>query len=94
MPGTNAGTGYPLTLRCAKCRKRLQPIRTPPKGYHLAATGRVKRARRRGIRQTNRRIQIRCLDCGHLGWTQHEDAERLLAAYLDAEAHRATPQQA
>ncbi len=78
MPGTNAGTGQPLTLKCYHCRKSI-PWR---QSYtvELEATGRTKPTTRRGIRQTNRKIEYRCLKCGHVGWTQHIDAERLLAS--------------
>jgi len=80
MPGTNAGTGQPIALRCSQCRQRRGryfPMMPANHGFNLIATGRVRPARHRGIRQTHRRIQYRCLDCGHVGWTQHSDAERL-----------------
>lgn len=78
MPGSNAGTGHPITARCAKCRSALFQ-REDRNGYRLEATGRT-RKRRGGIgaRCTNRMIEIRCLDCGHVGWTKHIDAEFLL----------------
>ena len=75
MPGTNGGTGYPVSLRCSKCRKSGVFAGS---GFNLKATGRTWVARKRGIRQTDRKIQYRCQDCGHVGWTQHVDAERLL----------------
>lgn len=80
MPGTNAGTGYPLTLRCAKCkstwRREYGAMAT-----NLIATGRTKprgRNDKGGMRTTTRMIEYRCLDCGHVGWTKHIDAERLI----------------
>ena len=76
MPGTNAGTGQPITLRCSSCRK--DDWRGPNRGMNLIATGRFKAAVFRAIRQTSRLIQYRCQDCGHVGWTQHIDAERLV----------------
>lgn len=76
MPGTNAGTGQPLTLRCAKCKTTWR--RDYGGGTNLEATGRTKPVPHRGIRQTTRKIEYRCRDCGHVGWTQHIDAERLL----------------
>jgi len=75
MPGTNAGTGSPITLRCSWCKK--SHIDRP--GTNLIATGRFRAVRYHGIRQTNRKIEYRCKDCGHTGWTQHIDAERLVA---------------
>jgi hypothetical protein len=77
MPGTNGGTGYPFTLRCGKCRTSRARRDDPKRGLNLVATGRTRSAANKGIRQTNRRIEYECLDCGHAGWTQHMDAERL-----------------
>ena len=83
MPGTNAGTGYPLTLRCAKC-KVLRDA-TGRSADNLEATGRTRdlrpSERHHGYRQTGRKIEYRCRDCGHVGWSQHSDAERLLKWY-------------
>jgi hypothetical protein len=77
--GSNGGTGYPNWLRCAKCRKSrtFRPDRT---GANLEATGRTKplRGHHSGYRCTNRQIEYRCRECGHIGWTKHMDAERLL----------------
>ena len=65
MAGT--GTGYPLTFRCAKCRR-----------YQFVVTGKTKplSARQRGMghpRATNRRHEYKCLSCGHVGWSRHSD---------------------
>lgn len=80
MAGSNAGTGHPLTLRCTRC-KRYRDYKDPAqrdKGCHLEATGRTRpRERLGGARTTNRKIEYRCLDCGHVGWTIHVWAERL-----------------
>jgi predicted RNA-binding Zn-ribbon protein involved in translation (DUF1610 family) len=78
MPGTNAGTGQPLSLRCAKCRRWNSTGEDRSRGFDLEATGRTRPAAHRGVRQTNRRIEYRCKGCGHVGWTQHLDAEALL----------------
>lgn len=80
MPGTNAGTGQPLTLRCAKCKRSGRYEWSRSGGTDLVATGRVKAVAHRAVRQTNRKIEYKCRDCGHVGWTQHVDAERLLEA--------------
>jgi hypothetical protein len=85
VPGTNAGTGYPLTLRCAKCkvsRSRWARTHSYSRGTNLLATGRTRPALRRGYRQTDRKIEYACQTCGHVGWSQHMDAERLLGARL------------
>jgi predicted RNA-binding Zn-ribbon protein involved in translation (DUF1610 family) len=82
MPGTNAGTGQPLTLRCSKCKKHRDYGRhgsgRTGDGTNLIATGRFRAVTHKSIRQTNRKIQYRCKDCGFVGWTQHIDAERLV----------------
>lgn len=79
--GSNGGTGYPVWLRCAKCRKTGRDQGQFREG--LVATGRTKplATHHRGFRSTNRRIEIRCLDCGHVGWTKHIDAETLLSRH-------------
>ena len=51
---------------------------------NLKATGRTKKLRyndqhTHGIRQADRRIEYRCLDCKHTGWSRHIDAARLLS---------------
>lgn len=79
MPGTNGGTGYPITLRCGRCRRHDSwLVGGNRRGYKLTATGRTKPMPHKGIRQTNRKIEYRCDECGHVGWTQHIDAEGLL----------------
>lgn len=82
MPGTRGGTGYPYWLVCAKCRGSYARSYQPERGMRLEATGRTKPMPHKGIRQTNRKIEYRCLDCKHVGWTQHIDAERLLVELL------------
>lgn len=78
MPGTNGGTGYPVALKCWACRRSgLIDVR-PGRGLNLEATGETRPVRRIGIRETNRKIQYWCRDCGHVGWTQHIDAEILM----------------
>jgi hypothetical protein len=81
VPGTSGGTGYRNFARCSKCARRGWVEANREKGYALEATGRTRPRRGRlsgGARTTNREIEVRCLDCGHVGWTKHIDAERLL----------------
>lgn len=81
MPGTNAGTGHPIRLRCYWCRKQAIYLYGRPRGFRLEATGRRKplpENRGRGYRRADELIEIRCLDCGRKGWTKHIDAEALL----------------
>ena len=79
MSGSNAGTGYALALRCFFCRRKAPGGST---GRRLEATGRSKPIPayrvKSDYRCTDRLIEIRCLSCGALGWTKHEDAERLM----------------
>lgn len=86
MVGTNAGTGYPLTLRCAKC-KRYRDYDNPQhadRGCQLAATGRIRplTSQQFGHNSSGRalhyRAEYRCLDCGHIGWSRHVQMEYYL----------------
>jgi hypothetical protein len=77
MPGTNAGTGYPLTFRCAKCKvgrnwRSFFRFDTE-RGRNYRLTGRTRSAKRIGYRQADIKMEYECLDCGHIGWTQHID---------------------
>lgn len=75
MPGTNAGTGHALTLKCSKCRSW---------GDKLEATGiqqKLSPAQRRypeNSRVLNYKAEYKCLVCNHRGWSRHRDMERLL----------------
>jgi len=75
MAGTNAGTGKPLFLKCAKCKKKRDH-------YYNALTGRLVRTGKvRGepksygshMRMLGEHYQYECLDCGHIGWSKHID---------------------
>ena len=73
-PGTNAGTGYPLTPSCPKCRRGwLRIEHNHGLGRDLVRTGRERpsptpwRSRPATLRE------YRCLTCGHVGWTKHPD---------------------
>lgn len=89
MPGTNAGTGQPLFLKCSRCKKERNPAfpfsqRTTTSQGNLVRTGRTRPrrlAKGMGARNGHMRIgdtahECRCLDCGHIGWYCHKDAER------------------
>lgn len=78
----NNGTGYPYWLRCSKCRGQVDRTR----GWRLRAMGRTRPLARgqrgRGNpRATNRLIEVKCRDCGHVGWTRHKHAEDLYKAF-------------
>jgi len=75
-----AGTGYPYTLRCAKCKRGRdwRSLRETP-DTRLEATGRVKRLRGQGLtRCVPYLAEYRCLRCGHVGWSKHEAMKGLL----------------
>jgi hypothetical protein len=78
--GRSAGAGHPLTLRCARCKVGRDWRAHEAKGINLEATGHVRPGRKpRGpMRSLGYAVQYRCRDCGHVGWSQHTDAERLL----------------
>ena len=89
--GRSSGTGLPLTLRCYECKRGSfydALGRDRRRGMNLEATGRTRPFRRRkghisGIRQAPVGIEYRCLDCKHVGWSQHSDAARLLQRHQD-----------
>lgn len=78
MPGSNAGTGQPICYLCPKCRAKPGGER----GRRWSPTGQVKplsRSQKRcGGRTVNFRMQVVCLECGHLGWSRHIDVARRL----------------
>lgn len=74
----SSGTGCPLILRCSKCKKHRDWRRN--EYPRLEATGRTKvRGKVRcPSRKADVKVEYRCLDCGHVGWSNHSDAGRLL----------------
>ena len=81
MPGSNAGTGQPITFRCWVQRRgaeihyhwRTRKISyiSYPKGHNGVRTGKVRAsARGGGIRMMHTDHQYRC-ECGHVGWSKH-----------------------
>ncbi len=79
MPGTNAGTGEPLSFRCARCRRR-RVVYIPRDGGtwgFVTLTGRTrKHGHHRGVRHDAVAREYRC-GCGHVGWSRHRDLARL-----------------
>lgn len=73
------GPGIPLTFRCAKCK-----VGRTYQGINLEATGKSrKRSDHDFGRIGKRHVQYKCLDCGHVGWSKHIEANRLLEALED-----------
>jgi len=81
MPGTNGGTGQPYYFVCAKCRTWRRAFMGTTRGMNLEATGRWRPRRdgRGGSRIGSKFVEYRCKDCGHVGWSKHKEAERMLA---------------
>lgn len=84
MPGTNAGTGRPLTFQCAICRRSryCRGLFMAHRCRHTQVrTGRTRPLTRQqqgrgGPRVLQHRVEYRC-ECGHVGWSRHVDVERL-----------------
>ena len=77
MSGSNAGTGQPLTLKCSRC-KLLRNAFGSARGGKLVRTGRSKPARSRShIRIGRMAYECECLECGHVGWYAHKQAEKM-----------------
>jgi hypothetical protein len=74
MAGSNAGTGWPITVRCAKCKVGHRVDR----GARLVRTGRTKpyRGGNKGVRGLMTFHEYRCLVCNHVGWSRHVDIAR------------------
>jgi hypothetical protein len=77
MPGTNAGTGQPITFRCwVERRERWKSFRDD---HVVTMTGRTRPYHgHTGGRMTTTAYEYRC-SCGHVGWSAHVDAARLAA---------------
>lgn len=77
--GSNGGSGYPNTLRCTKCKTGSDWKKRPTGlGTRLVRTGRVKPLAKSqegygNARAIHERVEYRCLDCGHVGWTRMSD---------------------
>lgn len=68
------GTGWPLTLRCAKCKVGRDWRAGSTYDTELVRTGRTKPYnggnRGRGLATFH---EYRCVRCGHIGWSRHHD---------------------
>jgi len=76
--GANNGSGWPLTVRCAKCKRGRDWRRSDTNDTDLVRTGRTKpyKGGNRGVRGLNTFHEYRCLTCGHVGWSRHVDIMR------------------
>lgn len=84
MPGSNAGTGRPLSFQCAACRRRkARALDGSHRRAALAENGRADRvwltgAKRYVLGNTGSRNdewsrEYICEDCNHQGWSRHID---------------------
>lgn len=80
--GRGSGTGTPLWFQCSECRIACRKWRgRHGRPYRRGQRDRVElTGRRRPVndgnargRSANVRVEYRCLDCGHVGWTRHTD---------------------
>lgn len=77
MPGST-GTGHPITFKCPKCIRQFGWRSGPRRGYNYEVTGKVRPLTTAqqgygGLRVVRFRVQFKCLDCGHVGWSRHRD---------------------
>ena len=80
MPGTNAGTGKPLSFQCSRCRREnvtREMNREPRTGYDVTLTGRKRSCKQgtAGGRNSKYKREYTCHDCGHVGWSRHHHLE-------------------
>lgn len=76
--GANNGSGWPLTVRCAKCKRGRDWRNSTNDGTDLVRTGRTKpyTGGNRGARGLDTFHEYRCHTCGHIGWNRHVDVAR------------------
>lgn len=80
------GTGWPLTLRCSKCKKHRDWRNSSDDGTYLMHTGRTKpyRGGNRGIRGLGAFHEYACTVCNHVGWSRHKQIlDKPLAHYVE-----------
>lgn len=76
MPGTNAGTGNPLTFRCSKCKNG--DFTDRHRGTNWRATGKRRESFNGsgGPRIDHQyKYGYECLDCGFIGWSRHSSVK-------------------
>ena len=76
MAGT--GTGSPAYFQCPKWRRQFHETRGRPHVVEL--TGREGKPRKYSTpRHGKIPREFRCLTCGHVGWSYHNDLEHMKA---------------
>ena len=84
MPGSNAGTGWPISFHCSRCRRTVKGCATWSGrsinhcDHKQVRTGRTRpyTGGNKGIRGLMTHHEYRC-ECGHVGWSRHADVTRL-----------------
>lgn len=84
------GTGYPLSFRCGRCRSTVSGAH-PAAGWidRITLTGRVRSASNKGnlhSRTSTDRREYTCKDCGHVGWSNHDDLAELAGSEAPTES--------
>lgn len=80
MPGSNAGTGQPISFRCSQCRRsKYRRMEGHGSVFRVQLTGKKRELKRGGVRSSYHSRQYVCADCGHVGWSRHKDLERKAA---------------
>jgi predicted RNA-binding Zn-ribbon protein involved in translation (DUF1610 family) len=93
--GKGAGTGYPHHFRCQKCRRRYSTAEYHGERYSedrgrrnrimLTGKARPNHSHRMSVRSSRTVRQYRCEDCGHVGWSNHIELQRLEEPSLKVE---------
>ena len=87
MPGTNAGTGRPISFQCWKCRRKKGRLLEGRVRDILGHKGRANRVWLTGNKRDNGNgnagcgndifdREYICDDCGHQGWSRHIELAR------------------
>jgi hypothetical protein len=79
MPGTNAGTGQPISFCCSNCRKGNDYSRQQSRHKGVRMTGKIRPQRNwghGGARVSQFEMQYECNHCRHIGWSRHIQCER------------------
>lgn len=80
MPGTNAGTGQPISFQCSHCRQQNRWMGFKRRGgaHAVRWLGRWRHTRpgTGGVRNSYWSFEYECGDCGHVGWSRHIEAQR------------------
>lgn len=74
---SNVETKYSFSFRCSKCKKDKNNI-----GKYVEATG-VFRGKVLPVGGNFKKVQYKCNECGHIGWSKHIDMINVLMKKLE-----------